>query len=96
MKEDRGPISPPGPEESTYLLARRAAMWANDHMLNAGYDIDGQFGEGYARQHPELVGAYMRVAASNFAACFLADKLSELRATFTDIASALKALGKEA
>ena len=43
MKEDRGPISPPGPEESTYLLARRAAMWANDHMLNAGYDIDGQF-----------------------------------------------------
>ena len=71
-------------------------MTAHDFMLNAGYDIDGQFGEGYARQHPELVGAYMRVAASNFAACILTDKLSELRATFTDIASALKALGKEA
>ena len=36
MKEDRGPISPPGPEDSTYLLARRAAMWANDHSTREG------------------------------------------------------------
>jgi hypothetical protein len=54
-------------------------MLAHDYMLNAAYDIDGQFGAGYAKTHPELVGAYVQAAALNFAACLLADKLSELR-----------------
>ena len=36
-------------------------------MLNAIADIDERLGKGYAKQHPELIAAYMHTAAIDFA-----------------------------
>ena len=41
---------------------------AHDWMLRAVEAIDRQFGDGFARAHPELVGAYMQTCAIDFAA----------------------------
>ena len=45
-----------------------AAGTANEWMISAIEGIDDQFGEGYAREHPELIAAYMKVAAMDQAA----------------------------
>ena len=34
-------------------------MTAHDYLLHAVADIDEMLGRGYARQHPELIAAYM-------------------------------------
>jgi hypothetical protein len=36
-------------------------MAAHDYMMKAISDID-ELGKGYAKAHPELIGAYMRTA----------------------------------
>lgn len=38
--------------------------YAKQVMLAAQADIDLQFGEGYAKAHPDLVGVYMTVEAT--------------------------------
>lgn len=40
------------------------ASAAKYYMSCAVTDIDKMFGEGYAAQHPELVGAYIKAAAT--------------------------------
>ena len=47
---------------------RQAAMTANYYMEKAVDDIDGLFGDGYAKANPALVAAYMAAAAADFAA----------------------------
>ena len=45
---------------------RQASMTADTYLADAITDIDKHLGEGYARQHPELIAAYMRTAAQDF------------------------------
>jgi hypothetical protein len=45
---------------------RQAWMTANDYFMNAIECIDMQFGDGYAKQHPELVSAFMQTCARDF------------------------------
>jgi hypothetical protein len=40
-----------------------AAIAANEYMRQAVRNIDEAFGEGYAKDHPELIGAYMQTVA---------------------------------
>jgi hypothetical protein len=47
-------------------LLRQAPMTAKEYMLAAVANINEQFGDGYARQHPELVAAFMQVCASDY------------------------------
>ena len=47
-------------------LLKQASDTAQAYMIRAKYDINEQFGEGYAKDHPELVAAYMKVAAMDF------------------------------
>jgi hypothetical protein len=65
-------------ENRAELLMRQASMTAYTHMRSAKDDIDAMFGEGYAKQHPELVGAYTQAAAINFAATFQGNQLEEI------------------
>jgi hypothetical protein len=65
-------------ENRAELLMRQASMTAYTHMRSAKDDIDAMFGEDYAKQHPELVGAYMQAAAANFAVTFQGDRLEEI------------------
>ena len=39
------------------------AIIANEYMLQAVRKINDAFGDGYAKDHPELVGAYMQTVA---------------------------------
>jgi hypothetical protein len=56
-----GPTPPLGSDDGAYLAARRASMLVSDHLLNAAFDIDGQFGAGYAKAHPELEHSAFRL-----------------------------------
>jgi hypothetical protein len=47
-------------------LLRQAHMTAHDYMMYAKSDIDELFGNDFAAKHPELVAAYMQVAARDF------------------------------
>lgn len=57
-------------------LMTQAHMTAHAYMHQAIKSIDDAFGEGYAHEHPELVGAFMRSAATCFLATFLSNELS--------------------
>lgn len=44
---------------------------AKEFMETAISEINSKFGEGYAEQHPELVGSYMQtIAVYAFADCY--------------------------
>jgi len=45
------------------IYTNPVAITANDYMLQAVRNIDEAFGDGYAKEHPELVGAYMQTVA---------------------------------
>ena len=53
-------------EADAYELMKQASDTAHNYMLAAKNAIDSQFGEGYAANHPELVGAFMQTAAKDF------------------------------
>lgn len=58
-------------------LMRQAMDTAHDYMLHAEHDIDEHFGAGFARQNPALMAAYMQTAATDFAATFGLQGVSE-------------------
>lgn len=52
-------------------LAAQAAKTASGWMSDAVTEIDKLFGKGYAKQHPELVAAFMKTAGLDEAAMHL-------------------------
>jgi hypothetical protein len=65
-------------ESRPQLLMDQASMTAQTYLYKGVEAIDAEFGEGYARANPGLVGAFMQTAAADFAACFQADFLNEI------------------
>ena len=53
-------------------LLKQAIMTASEYFAKAVRDIDEMFGEGYAKEHPELIGAYMHTAAIDLATAVIA------------------------
>jgi hypothetical protein len=47
-------------------LMRQAPMTAHDWMQQAVRDIDELFGEGYAKENPDLVGHYLMTCAIDY------------------------------
>ncbi len=60
------------PTADATTLMGQATMTVHDYLHHAKAAIDKIFGEGYAALHPELVGAYIQAAASDFNAAILA------------------------
>jgi hypothetical protein len=56
------------PTPSLETLVRQASMTAHDYFKASITTIDEKFGKGYAKKHPELVGAFMQTAALDFLA----------------------------
>ena len=56
-------------------LMRQAHMTAGEYLDHGVRDIDGAFGQGYARAHPELLAAYMRTAATDLMTAILAKEI---------------------
>ncbi|MDB9486392.1 hypothetical protein PN492_07500 [Dolichospermum circinale CS-537/01] len=52
-------------------------MTAIQYFNEAVSHIDGCFGDGYAKKHPELIAAFMQVAASDMNYASLAKAQSE-------------------
>jgi hypothetical protein len=65
-------------------LFRQAPMTAHDYMMKAISDIDELLGKGYAKQHPELIGAYMQTAAIDFGAAIIARAIESLSTSVDD------------
>jgi hypothetical protein len=59
-------------------LFRQAPMTADTYMQEAVIYIDAKFGEGYAEQHPELIGAFMQTSALDLGAAIIARAIETL------------------
>lgn len=51
---------------------------AVSYLVQAVKAIDEKFGDGYAKQHPELVGAFMKAAATDSQGIQIAKAIQEL------------------
>lgn len=58
-------------------LMRQAPMTAQTYLIEAVRCIDTEFGCGYAKEHPELVAAFMQASASDFNFATLAKAICE-------------------
>jgi hypothetical protein len=76
-------------DDATYAM-RQAAMTADAYLGDALGAIDTYLGKGYARQHPELIAAFMRTAAQDFHTTMMKTALQDLRDVFGEIDSALR------
>ena len=72
---------------SASTLLDQAQKTAHDYLIDAVKNIDEELGEGYAARHPELIAAYMSVAAKDFETGMMAQ---QLRAGLDAIAEAIK------
>jgi hypothetical protein len=52
-------------------LMRQAPMTVEVYLIDAIKTIDNQFGEGYAKQNPQLVGAFIQACAHDFHATIM-------------------------
>lgn len=62
----------------TDLFLKDSPAAAKSLMTDAVEDIDKKFGKGYAKEHPELVGAYMQTGMINFATATICKRLETL------------------
>jgi len=66
------------------------------HLHNAKKDIDEEFGEGYARENPTLVAAYIQSASLDFSTATKSKVLSygvfNISSSLSDISNAIKDL----
>jgi hypothetical protein len=53
-------------------LMRQAPMTADEYLHSAIDCIDARLGNGYAKAHPELIGAFMQTSAIDFTAGIIA------------------------
>jgi len=73
-------------------LFTQAKDSAESYLRNARAKVDEEFGEGYAAKHPELVAAYMQVAAADFST---SSNAKVFGAALDRIASAIEQLRPE-
>lgn len=65
-------------------LMEQASATAYSYMLHTVHNIDQTFGEGYAKAHPELVGAMVQAASLDFAGSILRQGLDDLTRQIVD------------
>lgn len=58
-------------------LSRQGLMSALDLYRETVKEIDRMMGEGYAKEHPELIGQILMAANIDYAGSIIADRLSE-------------------
>ena len=69
-------------EDGHATLMRQARMIANEYLRFAVHDIDDELGPGYAKNHPELIAAFMETAAIELSAAVIAravDRVTDRR-----------------
>ncbi len=76
---------------SAETLMRQAGMTAAEYLSKAVDEIDSQFGEGFSKSHPDLVGAFMRTAALDFASAGITSAIQDLAEAQRENAEARRA-----
>lgn len=86
------PIIPPASMRflSAGELETQASMTADEYLVAAIDSIDNRLGKGYAKAHPDLIGAFMRTSAQDFHTCFTSQILDRLVACQDGQATALE------
>src|ERR1035437_988991 len=56
-------------------LMRQAGMTAEEYLNDGIRCIDRSLGKGFAKDHPELIAAFMRTAALDFASVFVTEQV---------------------
>lgn len=51
---------------------------AKEYFYHAITTIDEKFGEGFAKKHPELIGAFMQTSAKEYNTCFTVQAIQYL------------------
>jgi hypothetical protein len=64
-------------QASNDTLMQQAPMTADEYLRAGVRTIDKQFGDGYAKQHPELLAAYMKTCAMDFGTSMLVVAIQE-------------------
>ena len=59
-------------EKGNATLMRQACMTAHEYLRSAVDHIDDVLGPGYAKNHPELIAAFMQTAAIDLSAAVIA------------------------
>jgi hypothetical protein len=78
-----------------YTLMQQAMITTNRTMQRAVHNIDETFGDGYAQQHPELIGAYMKTAAIDLGTAFIARAIEDTAGEIAGVAKALEGIAGE-
>ena len=73
-------------------LMRQARDTAETYFNQAVRIIDEKFGEGYAKEHPELIAGFMKTAAKDFDTCMTRQALDHLSSDFDRLANAIEGL----
>lgn len=61
---------------SFHTLMEQGPMTASLYMGKAVEEIDKEFGDGYAKKHPELVGQFMQTAAIDEGSTVIAQQVT--------------------
>lgn len=61
-------------------LMRQSWQTAHEYLSHAIEEIDGELGKGYAAKHPELIAAFMKVAAMDFSTACIGLSAQQARA----------------
>lgn len=97
MSKDHYPYSPAG-HDSTVIevgnqtLFRQAPMTADTYLSCAIVDIDEKLGKGYAKEHPELIAAYMQTSALDLGTSIMARAIDNLVEKLPDAERLLEVL----
>jgi hypothetical protein len=68
----------------------QAADTAHGYFHRAIKTIDDEFGHGYAKQHPELIAAFIRTAAADYQATLSAQSVQSIETSVEELANAIR------
>jgi hypothetical protein len=77
-------------DASPERLMEQAGWTAETYLGNAVECIDKQFGEGFAKKHPELIGCFMLTAALDFHAAAVQIAGQNIQEGLTDASQTIK------
>ena len=63
---------------SADLLVEQAVATTHGYFHRAVQEIDASLGDGFSEKHPELIAAFMRTAALDFATAVIASVIQDL------------------
>jgi hypothetical protein len=83
-------------EAGNSTLMRQAQMTAHTYMAQAIRDIDEILGKGYAKNHPDLIAAYMQTSALDLGASVVARAIQQVGDRLEEIGNCAEQIAKYA